>query len=73
VLSVGQCLQDRASSVDTREWDAVTDPVDSNALLLQGKEDDQCGNGDATGEGSGGDTENSLAQNSQLGVGKVTR
>jgi hypothetical protein len=43
VLSIGQLLQDgaRASTVDTREGDVVTAPVDFNALLLQGEEDDQ--------------------------------
>jgi hypothetical protein len=63
VLSIGQRLQDRASTVDTREGDVVTTPVDSNALSLQGEEDDQSGNGDAAGEGGGGDTESLSAQN----------
>jgi hypothetical protein len=70
VLSVGQRLQDGASTVDTREGDAVTAPVDFNALLLQGEEDDQCGNSDGAGEGSGGDAESLSAQNSQSGVGR---
>jgi hypothetical protein len=60
VISVGQPLEDGASTVDTREGDVVTHPVDFNALSLQGEEDDQCGNSDATGEGSGGDAESSL-------------
>jgi hypothetical protein len=70
VLSIGQRLQDRArvSTVDTREGDVVTAPVDFNALVLQG-EDDQSGNGDAAVEGSGGDAEGLSAQNSQSGVG----
>jgi hypothetical protein len=34
VLSVGQRLQDRASTVDTREWDAVTTPINFNVVLL---------------------------------------
>ena len=68
VLSVGQHLQDRASAVDTRERDAVTGPVDFDALLLQGEEDDQSGNSDGAGEGSGGDAESLSAQNSQSGV-----
>jgi hypothetical protein len=72
VLSDGQRLQDGASTVDTREVDAVTTPVDFNTLLLQGKEDDQCGNSDTAGEGTGGDAENLLAQYSQSGVGEVT-
>ena len=65
VLSVGQCLKDGASGVDTREGDSITAPVDFNALLLQSEEDNQYGNSDSAGEGSGGDAENSSAQNSQ--------
>jgi hypothetical protein len=74
VLSVGQRLQDgaRVSTVDTREGDVVTAPVDLNALLLQGEEDDQCGNGDGAVEGSGGDAENLSAQSPQPSVGEVT-
>jgi hypothetical protein len=41
VLSVGQRLQDRTSTVDTREGDVVTSPIDFDTLLLQGEEDDQ--------------------------------
>jgi hypothetical protein len=41
VFSVGQRLEDGASSVDTLEGDVVTGPVDFNALLLQGEEDDK--------------------------------
>jgi hypothetical protein len=52
VLSVGHRLKDGASTVDTREWYVVTAPVDFDALLLQGEEDDQSGNGDCAGEGS---------------------
>ena len=58
VLSVGQPPQNGASTVvtvDTCEGDAVTAPFDFNARSLQGEEDDQCGNGDAAVEGSGGD------------------
>jgi hypothetical protein len=62
----------RASTVDTREGDVVTAPVDFNALLLQGEEDDQCGNSDGAVEGSGGDAESLSAQKSQSGVGEVT-
>ena len=72
VLSIGQLLQDGAGLVDPREGDAVTAPVDFNALLLQGEGDDQSGNGDSTGEGSGGDAESLSTQNSQSGVGEVT-
>jgi hypothetical protein len=71
VLSVGQHLQNRASTVDTREGNVVTAPVNFDALLLQGEEDDECGNGDCAVEGNGGDAENSLAQDSQPGVGEV--
>jgi hypothetical protein len=74
VLSVGQHPQNRAraSTVDTREGDVVTAPVDSNILTLQGEEGDQCGNGDGAGEGSGGDAENLSAQSPQPSVGEVT-
>ena len=72
VLPIGQRLQDRANGVDTREGDVVTTPVDFNALLLQGEEDDQCGNSDAAGEGSRGDAESSSTRNSRSGVGDVT-
>jgi hypothetical protein len=72
VLSVGQRLQNGASTVDTREGDAVTAPVDFNALLLQGEEDDQRGDSDGGRESSGGDAESSSVQNSQSGVGEVT-
>jgi hypothetical protein len=65
VLSVGQRLKDGAGTVDTREGDVVTAPVDFNALLLQGEEDDQSGNGDGAGESSGGNAESLSAQNSQ--------
>jgi hypothetical protein len=43
VLSIGQRLQDRArvSTVDTREGDAVTAPLEFSALPSQGEEDDQ--------------------------------
>ena len=68
VLSVSQHLQDRASTVDTREGDSVATPVDFNALMLQGK-DEQSGNGDAAGEGSGGDAESLSARSN---VGEVT-
>ena len=64
MISVGQPFEGGASTVDTREGDIVTSPVDFNALFLQGEEDDQCGNSDATGEGSRGDTESSLTRNS---------
>ena len=57
MLSIGQRLQDGASSVDTREGDAITGPLDFNAPLLQGEEDDQCAHGDGAGEGSGDDAE----------------
>ena len=73
VLSMGQPLEDGASGVDTREGDFVTAPVDFNALLLQSEEDNQCGCGDSAGEGSRGDAESLSAQNSQSGVGDVTR
>ena len=46
VLSIGQRLQDRASSVDTREGDIVTAPVDFNTLFLQDEEDNQSGDSD---------------------------
>ena len=72
MISVGQSLEDGATTVDTLEGDIVTHPVDLNALLLQGEEDDQCGNSDTTGEGSGGDAESSLTWNSQSGVGDAT-
>ena len=73
VLSMGQPLEDGASGVDTREGDFVTAPVDFNALLLQGEEDNQCGCSDSAREGGRGDTESLSAQNSQSGVGDVTR
>jgi hypothetical protein len=72
VLSVGQRFQNGASGVDTRVGDAITAPVDSNALLLQGEERDQYGNSDGGDEGSGGDAKSSLVQNSQSGAGDVT-
>jgi hypothetical protein len=72
VLSVGQPLEDGASTVDTHEGDAVTGPVDFNAPLLQDEENDQSGDGDSAGEGSGGDAESLSAHNSQSGVGEVT-
>jgi hypothetical protein len=72
VLSIGQRLKDGAGTVDTSKGDAVTAPVDFNVLLLQGEEDDQCGNSDAAGEGGGGDAECLSAQNSPSGVGEVT-
>jgi hypothetical protein len=72
VLSVGQRLKDGADTVDTREGDAVTAPVDFNVLSLQGEEDDQGGNSDAAGEGRGGDAECLSAQNSPSGIGEVT-
>ena len=72
VLPIGQRLQDRANGVDTREGDVVTTPVDFNALLLQGKEDDQSGNGDGAGESSGGNAESLSAQNLRSGIGKST-
>jgi hypothetical protein len=72
VLSVGQHLQDRTSTVDTREGDAVAAPVDFDALLFQGKEDDQSRKSDGAGESIGGDAESSSAQNSQSEVGEVT-
>ena len=71
VLSIGQRLQDRASTVDTREGDIVTAPVDFNALLLQGEEDDQSGNGDGGGEGSGDGAESLSVQSPQSGVGRL--
>ena len=42
MISGGQLLQNgaRVSTVDTREGDVVTAPVDFDALLLQGEEDD---------------------------------
>jgi hypothetical protein len=73
VLSIGQHLQDGASTVDTREGNVVTGPVDFNALLLQSEEDNQSGNRDGAEEGSGGDAESSLAQNPQPDGGKATR
>jgi hypothetical protein len=72
VLSVGQALEDGAGIVDTREGDVVTAPVDFNVLLLQGEEDDQCGNIDGGVECSGGDAESLSTQNSQSGVEKTT-
>jgi hypothetical protein len=72
VLSVGQRLQDRAGTVDTREWYAVTTPINFNVVLLQGKVDDQRGNSDSAGERNGGDAESLSAQNSQSGAGDVT-
>jgi hypothetical protein len=53
VLFIGQRLQDGASTVDAREGDAVTGPVDSNVMKLQG-EDEQSRNSDGGGECSGG-------------------
>ena len=41
VLSVGQRLQDGASTVDPREGDHVAPPFEFSALSLQGEEDDQ--------------------------------
>ena len=72
VISVGQPLEDGATGVDTREGDAITGPLDFNAPSLQGEEDDQCGNSDGAGEGSGDDAESLSTQNSQSGVGEVT-
>ena len=72
VLSVGQPLQNGTDTVDTREGDVITGPVDFNALLLQGKEDDQSGNGDGAGESSGGNAESLSAQNLRSGIGKST-
>ena len=72
MLSVGQHLQDGASTVDPREGDAVAAPVDFDALLFQGEEDDQSGKSDGAGEGIGGDAEGSSTQNSQSGVGEAT-
>ena len=59
VLSVGQRLQDgaRVPAVDTREWDAVTAPLDYNALVYHGVVDDQSGDSEGGTEGSGGDAE----------------
>ena len=71
-LSIDQRLQDRASTVDTREGDVVTTPVDFNAPLLQGEEDDQRAHGDGAGEGSGDDAESSSVQSPQSDVGDVT-
>jgi hypothetical protein len=59
-------------TVDPCEGDGVTAPFDFNALSLQGEEDDQCGNGDAAGEGRGSDTESLSVQNSQPDVEEVT-
>ena len=72
MLPIGQRLQDRTSPVDTDERDTVTAPVDFNALLLQGEEDDQGAHGDGAGECGGGDAESLSAQNPQSGVGEVT-
>ena len=72
MISVGQSLEDGATTVDTLEGDIVTHPVDLNALLLQGEEDDQCGDIDGGVECSGGDAEGLSTQNSQSGVKKTT-
>jgi hypothetical protein len=56
VLSVGQRLQDgtRVKTVDTRAGNAVTAPVDFNALFLE-VYNDRSGDSEGGDEGSGGD------------------
>lgn len=46
---------DGTGGVNTRKRDVVTAPVQLDVLLLQGEEDDQSADGDAAGEGRGGD------------------
>lgn len=55
VLPIGQRPEDGAGSINTREGDGVTTPIDLNTLLLQDEEGEQCTDSDGTGEGSGGD------------------
>jgi hypothetical protein len=74
VVSVGHRLQGeaRVTTVETRPWDGITAPVDSNVPLCQGVDNDRYRDGDGGAEGSGGDAKSLSAQNSQSGVGEVT-
>ena len=76
VLSVGQRLQygARVNKVETPEGDVVTAPVDYNAPRpYPDAVNDKSGDSEGRAEGSGGDAERLSAQNSQSGVGDVTR
>ena len=57
MLSIGQRLEDGASSVNACVGDTVTAPVDFKTLSFQGKEDDQGANSDGAGEARGCDAE----------------
>ena len=67
MLSVGQRPKGEVKEV-TRKADTVTAPVE----MSQGEGDDQSRDSEGGAEGSGGDAERLLAQNSQSGVGEVT-
>ena len=57
VLSIGQRPEDGASTIEAREGEGVSVPVDLNTLSLQGEEDDQGTNSNGAREGRRGDAE----------------
>jgi hypothetical protein len=73
VLSVGQRLKDGGAmvpAVDTRDEDAVTAPVEFNAIFPD-EGNNQSGDSDCGVKGSGGDAESLSGQNSQSGVVEI--